>query len=569
MGEARRGGSSSWIGYRPGMITALLAILAAAAPGPQGETPSAPETVPAIRAQDIAGHIRVLASDAFGGRGPGSEGEARAVAYIQERFEAAGLEPAGAGGWTQDVAMLELTPDDAPKASFEAAGEERALVSGRDVMITSPIAGGDVRVDSSEVVFAGYGVVAPEYGWNDYEGIDVRGKTVVVLVNDPGFRSGDPALFRGGAMTYYGRWTYKYEEAERQGAAACLIVHEDDAAGYGWIVVNQSWGRPQLQLAAGPRAENTRIRGWITLEAARSLFAAAGADLGAMMASASTREARPHTIDARFSSSLANRVSRLVSPNVLGKVVGAERPDEYVLVCAHWDHLGTREGSAKEDNIFNGAVDNASGTAAMLELAEAVGAQDPPPARTVVFLGTTSEEKGLLGSKHYASAPLYPLARTVAGLNIDGINVLGPMEDVVVVGYGASQLDDDLRVVARAQGRRVVPESTPERGYYFRSDHFPLAKVGVPMLYAGKGTVSVEHGVEWVKEQEDDYLQKRYHRVRDEFDPSWDLEGAAQDVRLYHALVQMWATDARWRAWSPTSEFRAAREASLRAARGR
>lgn len=547
---------------------ALLGAVPQAGSSQAEGTPPA-GTSPAIRAHEIADHIQVLASDAFGGRGPGSEGEQLTVDYIKGRFAAFGLEPAGEGGWTQDVPMLELTPEGSPAASYDVEGETRTLVSGRDVMITSPIPGGEIMVQDSEIVFAGYGIVAPEYGWNDYEGLDVKGKTVVVLVNDPGFRSQDPELFRGGSMTYYGRWTYKYEEAERQGAAACLIVHEDDAAGYPWIVVNQSWGRPQLQLAAGKRAEFTKLRGWITLEAARTMFRASGADLGALMAAASTRQATSRAIGATFYGALSNRVGRLISPNVVGKVTGATKPDEVVLVCAHWDHLGTRDGAPEEDNIFNGAVDNASGTAAMLELAQAVAAQEPPPARTVVFIATTSEEKGLLGSKHYASQPLFPLAKTVAGLNIDGINVLGPMEDVVVVGYGASELDEDLRIAALAQGRRIVPESTPERGYYFRSDHFPLAQVGVPMLYAGKGTVSVEHGAAWVKEQEDDYNKKRYHRVRDAYDPNWDLEGAAQDVRLYHALVQMWANDPRWRRWSPTSEFRAAREASLRAARGR
>lgn len=544
----------------------LLAAQTAAASAPEP-----PVTTAAVRAEDIAGHVRVLASDAFGGRGPGTEGEALTVAYLEDRFRAFGLEPAGeGGGWTQPVPMLELTPDGAQEASYAAGGElPTSLVPGRDVMLFSPLTSGQIEVAAAPVVFAGYGIVAPEFGWDDYAGLDVRGKCVVVLVNDPGFRSQDPALFRGGAMTYYGRWTYKFEEAERQGAAACLIVHEEDAAGYGWTVVNQSWGQPQLQLASGARAEHTRVQGWITLEAARSLFLRAGADLGALMAAAHTRGARPAAVDATFSASFGNRVARLVSPNVVGKVTGAERPDEYVLVCAHWDHLGTRAGSEREDNVFNGAVDNASGTAALLELAEAVAAQDPPPARTVLFLATTAEEKGLLGSKHYASQPLAPLTRTVCGLNVDVLNVHGPMEDIVVVGFGASELDDDLRAVALAQGRRVSPEATPERGYYFRSDHFPLAKAGVPMLYAGKGTVSVRHGADWVKEQEDAYLTRRYHKVRDEFDPEWDLEGAAQDVRLYHALLRLWSDDPRWRQWSPTSEFRAAREESLRAARER
>ncbi len=523
------------------------------------------KTGPAITANDIAGHIETLASDAFEGRGPGTEGEEKTVAYIKAHFQMVGLEPAGEGGsWIQSVPMIELTPDGSPLSTYKAGtAVETDLLSGRDVMLWSPVTGGKIALEDAGVVFAGYGIVAPEFGWNDYEGIDVKGKVVVVLVNDPGFRSQDPALFRGGAMTYYGRWTYKFEEAERQGAAGCLIVHEEDAAGYGWTVVTQSWGQPQLKVASNLGEPKTRIRGWITLGSATSMFKAAGADLPGLMSKAWKRGAKPVQSGATISASLSNRVSRLGSSNVLGKVTGSKRPDEYVLVCAHWDHLGKRAGAETEDNIYNGAVDNASGTAAMLELAEAVAGQPTPPERSILFLATTAEEKGLLGSAYYAANPVVPLAKTVCGLNIDVVNTFGPMKDIVIVGYGASELDDDLRAVAAAQGRITVPEATPERGYYFRSDHFSLAKVGVPMLYAGKGTVSVEHGEEWVAAQDADFLKKRYHRVRDEFDPTWNLEGAAQDVRLYHALLTMWSSDPRMRQWSADSEFRAAREASL------
>ncbi len=524
---------------------------------------------PAVRAADLAQHIAILSSDEFAGRGPGEVGEAKAIEYLVQQFEQAGLEPAAPGGsWLQTVPMIELTPESTPESATARDGVGEALVHGRDVMLGSPLLSGDVRVAGSEMVFCGYGIVAPEYGWDDYAGIDARGKTVVVLVNDPGFVSKDPASFRGSAMTYYGRWTYKYEEATRQGAVACLIVHQEDAAGYGWTVVDQSWGRPQLQLASQAGDNPTKFRGWIRDEVIRERMATAELDFDALAARAAVPGAGPVPLGLTFDASLANRSQRLGSSNVVGMVKGSERPDEYVLVCAHWDHLGMREGDPNEDNIFNGAVDNASGTAALLELAAAVAAQDPPPSRSVLFLATTAEEKGLLGSAHYAADPIVPLARTVCGLNIDGLNHLGPMEDIVVVGYGASELDADLRAVATAQGRRVVPEATPERGYYFRSDHFSLAKVGVPMLYTNAGTVSAEHGEEWVTQRNDEYLRKRYHRVRDEFDAeAWDLSGAADDVRLFHALLTIWANDPRGREWSPGSEFLAARQASLAADR--
>lgn len=545
----------------PLLSASLLLAAAAGVLRDAGQTGAGPD----IAASDIARHIETLASDAFEGRGPGTPGEERAVRYLVEQFTAFGLEPGVEGGsWLQPVPMLERTPDGNPRVAAAANGEAVDLISARDVMITSPVTSGAIEIDASEVVFVGHGVVAPEYGWDDYDGLDVEGKTVVCLVNDPGFRGAADGAFRGRAMTYYGRWTYKYEEAERQGAAACLIVHEDEAAGYGWTVVVQSWGRPQLGLASAGGEVRTKVRGWIQLESARRLFDAAGVDLDERMAAAKASGGGAGPVgDATFSASLSNRIARVASPNVIAKVPGAERPDEAVLVTAHWDHLGKREGRDDEDNIYNGAVDNASGTAVLLELAEAVAAMDPPPARTVLFVVTTAEEKGLLGSKYYATDPVMPLSRTVAGLNIDVANVLGPMEDIVVVGYGASELDDDLRAVAAAQGRTVSPEPTPEKGFYFRSDHFSLAKEGVPMLYTNPGTTHVEKGAEWVAEQAVDYTRRRYHRVRDEYDPSWDLTGAADDARLFHALVTIWANDPRWREWAPDSEFRAAREASL------
>jgi Zn-dependent M28 family amino/carboxypeptidase len=543
----------------------FLAALSAAAPQDGATSPAS--SAADIRAEDIARRIELLSSDAFGGRGPGSEGEQITVDYLIDEFKRMGLSPGGHGDdWTQPVPMVELTPEASPASNYSVEGAEtETLMHGRDIVLWSPVLGGEVSVSASDVVFAGYGIVAPEFEWNDYEGLDVKGKTVLVMVNDPGFASQDPALFRGHAMTYYGRWTYKFEEAERQGAAACLIVHQEDAAGYGWTVVDQSWSRPQLQLGGDVREQSLKVAGWIQGGVAEQLVSAAGQDLGALAEAASKRGAKPVALEGvRFSSGFSNRMRRVLSANVLAKIEGSKTPDEYVLICAHWDHLGTRDGAADEDNIYNGAVDNASGTASLLELAEALAAQEVAPSRSVLFLVTTAEEKGLLGSKHYAANPIVPLAKTVCGLNLDVANTLGKMKDIIVVGYGASELDVDLAAFARAQGRTIVPEATPEKGYYFRSDHFSLAKVGVPMMYTETGTTSVEHGTEWVTAQKADFTRKRYHKLSDEYNPDWDLSGAAQDVQLYHGLVNLWANDPRGREWSPDSEFRAARERSLK-----
>lgn len=541
------------------MLTLLLCAALQEAAASQ-----APITTPALDAAELAAHIEVLASDEFAGRGPGQIGEEKTVPYLIERLKASGLEPAGTdGGWTQAVPMQELTPVQPPTASYDAGFGKTDLVFGRDAMVWSPRSGEPIAVQDSPVVFAGYGIVAPEYGWNDYAGIDAKGKTVVVLVNDPGFTTGDPEVFRGNAMTYYGRWTYKFEEAARQGASACLIVHETGPAGYPWTVVVQSWGRGQLYLAergAGP--EPTPIQGWVTADAAKKMLGDSWLSFDALAERARAKDAGPVETKLSFTSYVENASRDLLSSNVAAKITGALRPEEAVLITAHWDHLGVREVSDGEDGIYNGALDNATGTAGLLELAEAMAAGSPPE-RTVLFLAVTAEEKGLLGSAHYAANPLFPLSKTVCGLNIDGLNLDGPMRDIAIVGMGASELDKDVHTAALAQGRIVVNEASPEKGYYFRSDHFSLAKVGVPMMYTDSGTISVEHGSDWVMERRADYLANRYHREGDEYDASWDLSGALEDLRVFHALLAGWSNSRYWPEWSPDSEFRAAREASL------
>jgi len=461
----------------------------------------------------------------------------------------------------QEVPLVATTPVAAPGVSVSRAGEPVDIVFGRDVMLGGTLQEGKVSLADSGLVFVGFGIVAPEYDRDDYAGLDVAGKTVVVLVNDPGFATQDPEVFKGNAMTYYGRWTYKFEEAARQGAAGVLVVHEDAAAGYPWQVVVRSWGGTQYGLG-GSTAPRCQVEGWISREAAGRLASAAGHDLAQLEEQAASGEGSPVSLGASLSVEVENRSQRSRSRNVLGKVTGRLRPDETILMCAHWDHLGVKPGGGP-DPIHNGALDNASGSSGLLELAEAFAAMEPAPERSLLFLWVTAEESGLLGSRWYAEHPVVPLNRTVAGLNMDVLNVYSPMEDMVVVGFGSSELEEMLAQAVSAQSRTLSPEGSPEKGFFYRSDHFSLAKVGVPMLYADGGTVSREFGADWVKEQEEDYLTRRYHQPGDEYDPSWNLEGAVEDLRAYFAVGRRLANGSEWPNWYQGNEFRAIRDASL------
>ncbi len=516
-------------------------------------------SVPAITARDLSVRIETLASDEFEGRGPASPGEERTVAYLIAELKKAGLAPANGASFEQGVPLVSTRPTDKPDVSVALGDEALEIVFGRDLMVVSPRPDTAVEVADAELVFCGFGITAPEYGWDDFDGVDVTGKVVVCLVNDPGFATQDPSLFRGNAMTYYGRYTYKFEEARRQGAAACLVVHEEKAAGYGWDVVLRSWGG--IQHGLGNATDRPDVEGWITRAAIVRLAADAGHDYDELEASAKQRSFRAVPLGATASFSLVNQSTRSTSRNVVARVVGRERPDEHVLFCAHWDHLGRKEGRGK-DEIYNGAHDNASGSAGLLELAQAFAAMDPPPARSLLFLWVTAEESGLLGSKYYAEHPLVPLAQTVAGINMDGLNLYGPMLDIEVVGFGSSELEELLAQAAAAQDRVLSPEATPEKGYFYRSDHFSLAKQGLPMLYAGGGQVSREHGREWVKEQNEEYLRAHYHQPSDEFDPDWDMRGALEDLRLYYAIGRRLANGTEWPNWNVGNEFRAIRDAS-------
>lgn len=521
---------------------------------------------PVITPAGIARHVEVLASDAFEGRAPATPGEDKTVAYLAEQFARAGAKPGASGGWFQDVPMVTQTVDPRVALTISGAAAPITLAYGTDMVVWSKRVRPKVTVENAGLVFVGYGISAPEWGWDDYAGVDVRGKTVVILVNDPGYATGDTGLFNGKAMTYYGRWTYKFEEAARRGAAAALIVHQTAPAAYPWGVVTTSWTGPQRDVArADDGMDRVAAEGWLTEAASRRLFQAAGLDFDALTKAAATRgfKAVPMASLA-LSTTLDNQIARANSRNVVALVPGRKHADEYVLYTAHWDHLGRCTPDATGDDICNGAVDNATGTAALIELAAAF--TKAKPERSVVLLAVTGEESGLLGSTYYAANPIYPLARTVAGINMDALSTIGRTHDVVVVGHGKSELENILQQWAARQGRVVVPEATPENGAFYRSDHFPFAKAGVPMLYAEGGIDVVGKGIEWGKAQVDRYVADHYHQPSDEYSPDMDLSGAAEDVQLLFNVGAAIASSRDWPTWLPSAEFAAARAASRAAA---
>lgn len=515
----------------------------------------------AITPERLAEHIQVLASDAFLGRAPASAGEMLTVNYLVEQFQALGLQPGHQDTYTQDVPLAELTVD--PRSvRLEVHGPQGQLhfQYGDEAMLWTKRLAPKITLQASEVVFVGYGIVAPEYNWNDYAGVDVRGKTVLMLVNDPGYATGDSALFTGRAMTYYGRWTYKFEEAARQGAAAALLIHETGPAGYPWAVVQGSWSGPQFTLASEQQnMDRCALEGWLTYETAQRLLRLAGRDLEQLKAAAAQPGFRAVPLGLQLSAALESTVRQVQSRNVLALLPGQKQPDEVVIYTAHWDHLGVNP-SLPGDSIYNGALDNATGTAGLLALARAFTTLPEPPARSVLFLAVTAEEQGLLGSTYYATHPVFPPAKTVAVLNMDGLNVLGPMRDVTVIGYGLSDLDDYAQAAAAAQGRYLRPDPEPEKGYYYRSDHFSFARIGIPALYLDAGIDHVVHGPEWTLKRRTEYVAQHYHKPSDEYDPSWDLRGAVEDLRLLFHIGYQLANSTDFPNWREGTPFRALRD---------
>lgn len=512
---------------------------------------------------------RQLSSDEFEGRAPGTRGEELTVNLLIDRFRRAGLQPGNNGSWVQNVPLVEITGEDYAPLTIEAGGETMNFAYGSDWVGVSYREVENVAIEDAELVFVGYGINAPERGWNDYEGVDMTGKIAVILVNDPDYAQEDlGGTFNGRAMTYYGRWTYKYEEAARQGAAGALIIHDTFPAAYGWNVVESSWSGPQAYAqTSNGNMDETLMNGWIQLGVAQRIFAAAGQDFEALRTSAAQPGFTAVPLGATGGTSFSNSLRRFESQNVIAMLPGTERPDEYVIHTAHWDHLGRCNADVTGDDICNGAVDNATGTAALVALGEAHVAAGAPE-RSLVFLAVTAEESGLLGADYYAANPVFPLSQTVGGLNMDAFLMAGPANDVTVVGGGKSQLDDYLNAALAAEGRVNTPEPTPERGYYYRSDHFTFAKRGVPMLYVDGGEDLVEGGRAAGELVAADYTENRYHGPQDEFDPNWDWRGVMNDLQLFYRIGRTLANTSDWPEWVPGDEFRAIREASCEAGDG-
>ena len=556
------------------LVLAATAALAACkrepeapAAAPEAATPpAAAHTFTAdITEADFADMVKALSSDEFEGRAPGSVGEEKTTAYLEAQMKRIGLQPGNNGSYFQDVPMVETTADEAATTmTLATAKGDHALKFGTDYVIGTRTGQTEVKLDASDMVFVGYGVDAPEQQWNDYAGQDWTGKTVVMFVNDPGFHAKDETLFGGNRMTYYGRWTYKFEEAARKGAAAALIVHDTAGASYGWDVVKNSWAGPQYDLPAKDDPEKRiPLQGWLSAEAARQLFADAGLDLDAAYASAGKRGFKPVPLKAKATVSLKSSITEKTSRNVIGVLPGATKPDEAVLYMAHWDHLGKHEGE-EGDNIYNGAVDNATGVAGILEIAEAFAHQDPKPARSVVFVAVTLEESGLLGSKYYVAHPTFPMDKIAGVINLDAMSVGGKSRDFVVTGKGNSELEDMLKVYAEQQGRVLTEEGNPAGGYYFRSDHFNFAKAGVPALYAKGGNDLLEGGVEAGKAASEEYA-KRYHQASDEMHEGWKLDGVVQDLQALYGVGKDLAVEDKWPNWYEGNPFKAARDTMMKA----
>ncbi len=538
------------------MRAATLALLLTA-------TPLAAQTPPAISVDTLKTVTQTLASDAYEGRAPTTPGEDRTVATIVERFKAAGLKPGNKSGWTQDVPMVEITATDVAPFTVTGGKTPVSFAYRTDMVVGTYRVVPKVAVANSEMVFVGYGITAPEQGWDDYAGVDVKGKTVVILINDADWQTMTrQGPFEGRAMTWYGRWPYKFENAAKHGAAAALIIHQTEPAAYPWAVVQSSWTGPQLELdEKGDHLDQSQAVGWIQQAAAQRLFASAGKDLTALTAAAAKKGFRAVPLGVRLSGGFSNAIRRQASKNVIGVLPGTATPDDYVLYSAHWDHLG-RCDAVDGDDICNGAVDNATGVAGLVALAEAQ-VKAGPAKRSIAFLAVTAEESGLLGSRYYAEHPVYPLAHTVGGVNMDVLNVIGPVRDFVLTGAGKSEIEDLVKPLIAAQGRTISPEPNPERGGYYRSDHFSFAKLGVPMLSGESGEDLVTGGKAAGAKATEDYVANRYHKPADNYDPNWNWGGAVQDLTIYYQLGRKLADDTKlWPNWYPTAEFRAVRDAA-------
>jgi len=510
---------------------------------------------------DLEPNLITLSSDEFMGRMPFTEGEKLTTSFLESKFKEMGLEPGNGDSYFQEVPMVSIITY--PEQSMEFKSAQGSVVGEglKDFVIWTQRTDSIVHVENAEVVFAGFGIVAPEYGWDDYKNLDVKGKIVVVMINDPGFGSEDSTFFKGNTMTYYGRWTYKYEEAVRQGALGCLIVHNTIPAGYGFNNIQNSWKASKLYLDdRGQDKYKLGFEGWITLPFAKQLFEKMGKNQSELLQNARTPDFQGFSTGMTLSTSLAVEPTYNVSKNVIAKITGKTAPEEVIIYTAHWDHIGIGKPDETGDSIYNGALDNASGTAALLALAKAFKT-DEQPDRTVVFLSVTAEEQGLWGSAYYAKQPIYPKEKTVANINMDGVNPYGKMKDVSVIGVGQSEMEDLLDEELKKLGRYAAPEPNPVVGYYFRSDHFNFAKIGIPALYIGTGIDHVEKGKEYGKQLQEEYVAQYYHKPADAYDPKrWNLDGAVDDVQLLYQVGRNLANSTKWPGWKEGSEFKAIRD---------
>ena len=554
-------------------LTLAVACNTAQQPAPTPSTTSAVAAIPAalkpaldsMTANDLLQHIKVLASDEYEGRAPGTKGEELTVNYLTEQFKKLGLKPGNPDGtYVQKVPLVGYTPT--TSFSFDVGGKKLDFAAD-DYLALSSTFKPDVKVANSDVVFVGYGVVAPEYGWDDFKGVDVKGKTIVMLVNDPQIPDGsDPAklddkIFKGKAMTYYGRWTYKYEIASAKGAAAAIIVHEEATAGYPLKALNSI--RQENFGIKGSEVGRVGVESWVSFDKAKELFAASGQDLLALKKAALSKDFKPVTLNAKANLSVKSVVREIASQNVIAKLEGTDPKlkDEYVIYTGHWDHMG-RDPKLKGDQIFNGAIDNASGTACLIEWAKAF--TKAPSKRSILFLAVTAEEKGLLGARYYAMNPLYPLNKTLANINMDGINQWGKTKDITVVGLGNSTLDDLLLEACQTQGRVIKADPEPEKGFFYRSDHFEFAKQGVPALDPDGGDDYINKPAGYGQQKRDEYTTKDYHDLTDEVKPDWDLTGAVDDLQLLFLVGYNVANGDKWPEWKAGTEFKAKREAMLK-----
>ena len=525
----------------------------------------------AITPDGLLAHIKVLASDEFEGRAPGTKGEELSVKYISDQFKQIGLKPGNPDGtYTQEVPLAGIKSE--PRMSFMTGDKTTDLKYPDDFVASSARLQPEIKIDKSDVVFVGYGVVAPEYGWDDYKDVDVHGKTILMLIGDPAVPDPkdpsklDDKMFKGKAMTYYGRWTYKYEIAAQKGAAAAIIIHETEPAAYPWQVVRSSWGKENFELDnPNKNMDAVFARSWITLDVAKKLLADSGQDFDALKKSALKKDFRPLKLNAKANIDIKQQIRAFKSHNVIGKLEGDDPKlrDEYIIYTAHWDHLG-RHPELQGDQIFNGAIDNASGVASVIQLATAFTKLNPPPKRSVLFMDTTAEEAGLLGAKYYVEHPLYPLEKTLADINIDGVNPWGKTHDLEDLTNRNSTLDDLLGETAARQGRVMKPSTEPEKGGFYRVDSFEFAKAGVPVLHLARGIEIIGKPPDYGKQKRDEFVAKHYHQPSDEVDPSWDLSGAVQDVQLLFEVGYQVANGDKFPEWKPGTEFKAKRDAMLK-----